>query len=161
MKKVMILINLCWFAMASSQAPENRHEDFLKEKKVFIAEKLALSPAEEQKFWPVFDAYELKKMDLFKQNMELRRKIKGLTDDASEAEMSALADKMIEQEKAELQLRVDYHKKFKTVLSARKLLTFYRAENQYKTNLIRNYKGHHKPQAQRLEVGGPCTVSMN
>lgn len=161
MKRVMILINLCWFAVAWSQAPENRHEEFLKAKKTFIAEKLALSPAEEQKFWPVFDAYELKKMELFKQNMELRRKIKGLPDEASEAEMIVLADKMIEQEKAELQLRVDYHKKFKAVLSARKLLNFYRAENQYKTNLIRNYKGHHKPQAQRPEKGGPCTVPVN
>lgn len=112
-------------------------------KVAFITEKLSLSSKEAQEFWPVYNVYEEKRGALRKrEHEEIRCKIMD-ADQLTEKESAQLLSKHIQLEEEEEVLDNDYLKAVSKVISAKKTLLLLRSEEEFKRQLIKQYK-HNK-----------------
>lgn len=107
----------------------------------FITEKLNLTTQEAQKFWPVYNEFE-NKMDKFrKQRREDHKKYMSILE-KNDAEIEKMVDNYIIIQQKELDVKKEYHAKFKTVLPIKKVAQLYIANEQFKRELLKRIKNH-------------------
>lgn len=118
--------------------------DRIKAKRIaFFTDKLQLTPDEAQKFWPVFNEYDLKKNAITLQKRKLTETFQNNAK-ISETETDKIINSFIQLSKQETQLVEDYNKKFRTILSAQKVMKLYLAETEFKIVLLRELKANVK-----------------
>ena len=109
----------------------------------FITTKLELTPAEAEKFWPVYNEFMNKMQSLAKTR---RKKMEANKDkDLSDKEVNELIEFNFDTGQKMLDLKRDYDKKFKAVLGVQKTGKLYQAEIQFKHELLRKMKGNGMP----------------
>lgn len=126
-----------------SQAYDIEKLERLNSQKIaFYTQRLQLTSAEAEKFWPVYNEYQRKKNDILleKRNTDkyLRQSYSTLTD----KEIEEISDKYIAFNKAEADLLTAYHEQFKKVLPIKKVIKLYQAENQFKEMLLRQIRNN-------------------
>jgi hypothetical protein len=132
MKKIIIVcLSIALSVGAFAQQGGKRIESM---RIAFITQRLNLTPEESQQFWPVFNQF-----------AEKMQQIKGSKMDTPLDEMSdADAEKMIlnefDKESKELELKKEYYQKFKKILSVKKISKLYRAERDFKNELVKYLK---------------------
>ena len=96
----------------------------------FLSNKLKLTPDEAEKFWPVYHEMEAK----FKAQKKAAKAAKPdkKVGEMTDAEVEKLIDGAIDQQQKELDLKKEYHTKFKAVLPVKKVAKLYHAEIQFK-----------------------------
>lgn len=127
------------------QAQSGRMKDKIESMKIgFITQKLNLTSEEAQKFWPVYNKFS---DDLHK----LRSTTKGkLADDFNElASMSDLdaektLNEMISYKISEAEMIKKYATEFKKVLPIKKVVMLYKAENDFKRELLKKLKDNRR-----------------
>ena len=102
----------------------------------FITQKLNLTPDEAKVFWPVYNEYDSKRHDLMKSFRGSGDYHKTDFDKLTEAEATQIIDNQIVEAQKFLDLRKEYHAKFKSVLPAVKILKLYDAERQFQKMLM-------------------------
>lgn len=142
MNKFMLSLFMLFTALSFAQ--EKPDWEKIKSLKVaFITEKLSLSSKEAQEFWPVYNAYEEKRDALRKrEHTEIRNKIKNV-ERLSEKESAQLLKQHIQLEEEEEELDNEFLKEVSTVISSKKTLILLRAEEDFKRQLIKQYR-HNK-----------------
>ena len=121
-------------------------------KVAFFTEQLDLSPEEAQKFWPVYNEYDNKLEEIRKKRRQERKIAKENLDEMDDKEIEALVDSEMAFRQKELDLQKEYHSKFKSVLTPRKVAKLYAAEEQFKVILVKRMqelKGHKGPKGPR------------
>lgn len=109
-------------------------------KVAFITERLDLSSNEAQAFWPVYNEYEKNREALRqKERTQIRHKIKS-ADELSEKQAADLLEKYISFEDEEEALDKAFLKKVSSVISAKKTLLLLRSEEEFKRQLIKQYR---------------------
>lgn len=103
----------------------------------FITEKLSLTPAEAQQFWPVYNAYMEEKKKLRKEMVMMRMEARMNAEDLSDKELREMADNYVQFKRQDAELATKYHESFANSLPPRKLLKFYRAEEEFPMWLLR------------------------
>lgn len=105
----------------------------------YITEKLNLTTAEAQKFWPVYDQYRGTKDELKKQHRDNADMVKnaGGIDNMKEADVQKLISSETDIKTRELELDKQYVSKFEEVLPIRKVAKFYLAEEEFKIYLLK------------------------
>ncbi len=106
----------------------------------FITKKLDLTPEEAEKFWPVYNQYNTKLQDIRKKRREDFRDAKQKFDELSDKEVEMAIDNDMICRQKELDIQKEYHAKFKTVLSVKKVARLYEAEEQFKMELLNKLK---------------------
>ncbi len=147
MKKVMILWMMSLVVLSVSAQKPNREakmEQMKAEKISFITQQLSLTTAEAQAFWPVYNEYEGKREVLHKQSKTKMMEFKKIESTATTAQKEAAADGIVNMKMDFAKLDLEYHKKFKAVLSADKLLTLYQSEMKFRRHLLDGIGGHKK-----------------
>jgi hypothetical protein len=136
---VVILSILSQISIA--QPPGGMHErsEKIKAMKVeFITSKLDLTVEEAQMFWPVYNEF-MKKVNALEQKrrgtMRANRG-KDLTDD----EINKLIVFNFDTDQSVLDLKREYDKRFKAVLSVQKVGKLYMAEEEFKHELIKRLR---------------------
>lgn len=125
---------------------EARSEKLKAYKTAFITEALDLSPEEAEKFWPVYNSYDIKLMELRKiERKEIFTLVKGDIDGLSEVEAGRLLEKVIRLKAQEFQYHQEMDESLRNVLSAKKILKLKRAEHEFKMQLLEKVKGKHGP----------------
>jgi hypothetical protein len=112
----------------------------------FVTEKLQLTPAESQAFWPVYNEYRDKEKaikDDFRPGKELEY--------MSDAEAEAFVNDGLKREQMLLDLRKDYTQQIKEVLPIRKVAMLMRVEREFKERLLKEIQERRK---QRPGGGG-------
>lgn len=110
--------------------------DRLKSHKIaYISEKLELSSAEAEVFWPVYNSFAAAKKNINLQRQQLQRSLQ-LQPTATDQEKTRLADQFIALREEEALVEKEFHAKFKKVLPIDKVIRLYRAEQTYKTELL-------------------------
>ena len=142
MKKILILLLFTGFVL---NAQENKHEKIKALKTAYLTEKLELTSSEAEKFWPVYNQYD-DKMHL---NRRACKTIVHEMEDGgpqfSEAEANALIEKYELQKKEGLNNRLKMLESMRTVLSPNRILRLFKAEEDFKQELLKRYKeGYHK-----------------
>lgn len=147
MKKSILTISFSLFIIISAIG---QHQEIMmnKEKKEkiraqkvgFITEKLQLTPEEAQVFWPVYNEYQNKKEKIHEEKRTTMRKFQKDLSEMSDKEIENIADKYVDFKIYESKLLEEYHKKFKNILPAHKVVKLYQAENQFKHYLLKQIK---------------------
>jgi hypothetical protein len=131
MKKIIIV---CLSIVLSVSAFAQQGKRIEAMRIAFITQRLNLTSEEAQQFWPVFNQFS-----------EKMQQIKGPKSDTALEDMSdADAEKMIlsefDKEAKELELKKEYYQKLKKVLPVRKVAKLYRAERDFKNELVKYLK---------------------
>ncbi len=109
-----------------------------------ITQNLNLSSDEAAKFFPIYNEYSTKRENIKKQLKENRRESKNLTG----AKLETSLRKSFELREQELTLDKLYFEKFKTVISAEKIVELYHTERQFRRMLLKELSkrgGYHTP----------------
>jgi len=107
----------------------------------FITERLELSSAEAEKFWPVYNEYQKLKQGLRDEMHALHQNFNDNNATLSDKETEDILAKHMELQKKETALDVQYNEKFREVLSARKVMKLYMAEMHFKSFLLHQIRG--------------------
>ena len=116
----------------------------------YITEKLSLTSEEAQKFWPIYNEFD-DKMEAIRKEMRTPNKEGFSIDDMNDAEVEKMVNAHIIVRQKELDIQKEYHTKFKAVLPIKKVAKLYKADQDFKRDLlqkIKNYKGEN-PEGKR------------
>jgi Spy/CpxP family protein refolding chaperone len=122
--------------------PNQDKRDKIKALKIaYISEELALSTQEAEKFWPIYNTFEDKQFELQHQKMKAyMNRIESNMDKLTEKEAAQLLAQMENTEDELFQLRKKYNQDLKTVLSAQKIVKLHKAEEQFRKNLLKQFR---------------------
>ena len=109
-------------------------------KVAFITNRLNLSPQEAQVFWPVFNRFENELEGLRKKRRNERSVLMENFQGATDAEIERLVDGEIIFRQQELDILKKYHSEFKKILPIKKVALLYKAEEDYKKELLQQIK---------------------
>lgn len=146
MKKLLLASILSIFSWSFLLAQDRRglspevFEKIKAEKISFFTEKLSLTPAEAQAFWPVYNEFEKKRFEIQRQKHEAERMPDEKLAALSETEIEKITNMYISSFEKEALLLKDYNKQFLKILPKKKVLMMYRIENEFRGHLIREYK---------------------
>jgi len=135
------LISVFYFEADAQHFMEKRMEEKKEQIKAykiaFITEKLQLTPEEAQVFWPVYNQHEKERDEeliAFRKRFDFEpHEIMDL----SEQEAEQFIDERIEHEQQLLDLRKKYHIQLKEVISPKKVMILYEAENEFRKELLK------------------------
>lgn len=153
-KLIIVLIVFAGLALARAGAQNPGREKLDAYKIAFFTKRLNLTPQEAEKFWPVYNEFQNKRIALQTERMQLNRNVNTNELNMSEKEMIEAGDKLISLQVQEANLAMDYHKKFKEILSPVKVIRLYQAENQYRLQLLNELK-QNQPQRNNNQPKGP------
>ncbi|MGL5938297.1 MAG: hypothetical protein ACRCY5_06195 [Phocaeicola sp.] len=120
-------------------------EDFRKRQEAYLTEKAKLSKEEAAKFFPLFFELQDKKKDLNEKAWKNARK--GREDSTTEKEYEEIVEALIKARLAADKLDLDYFRRFKELLSAKKIYHIQMAEMRFHREILKavsGEKGQHK-----------------
>lgn len=134
MKNLIILIALIFIcSLASAQEPARKK--LIEEAKTeLITKRIKLTEAQAEKFWPVYNEYTDKKLELRRTVRSLKRD--GFTIVSTDEEILKSLDKLLDYKQKEVDLEKDYKTKLLKVISARQLAELYITEQEFIKRLV-------------------------
>lgn len=135
---ILFLLSIHLFA----QPPRGEKKEQIKALKVgFITTELALTSDEASKFWPLYNAFEDKQLDLRLQKMKaFRGRMDSDLDKLSEKEASALLSQMETNEDELYQARKKFIASLRGVLPSLKIIQLKKAEDDFNRKLLQQYR---------------------
>ena len=106
----------------------------------FFTDRMGINSAEAQKFWPIYNEYNGKKIKLMAEKNRLIKVYKENSATMTENDIDVTINKYVQSLKAEAALFEEYNKKFRQVLPANKIMKLYLAEVEFKTILLKQIK---------------------
>lgn len=144
MKRRYIISLLVVIQMAiglNAQQPNNQIVSKIQAQRVaFYTEKMNITPAEAQKFWPVYNEYSQKKNKITAEKNRLTKFYAASSSTMTENDVDVTIKKYVQLVKQETELFEEYNKKFREVLPAHKIMKLYLAEFQFREWLLRQIK---------------------
>ena len=130
---------------AKEKDPARMHEKFQAEKVAFITQKLDLSVAEAQAFWPVYNEYSKAAEEAHRTFMSTLDKVRK-SDDLSDTDASQAIADLLEAKQLEADIMSQYTARFKQVLPVKKVAALFAAEDAFRMHLFQQFKdaGPHK-----------------
>ena len=150
---VFLLSSMAIIAQPPGEDFHQKSEKIKAMKVEFITAKLELTPAEAEKFWPVYNEFTDKMQTIAKKR---RKKMQANKDkELSDKEVNELIEFNFDTEQKMLDLKRDYDKKFKSILPVQKVGKLYQAEMQFKHELLRKMRGNGQGRGNGPGSGGP------
>jgi len=125
------------FANNNNAVAQDKKEKIEAMKVSFITQRLDLSSKEAQVFWPVYNDYQDKIHAVRKAKRKDAKATRLDIDDMPDADVEQLIDSEIALKQVEAELAKEYHAKFKQILSIKKVAKLYRAEDDFKRELLK------------------------
>lgn len=145
MKKILFLFGMIFLMAISSYAqppkPEGRfdQDQFKANKIAFLSQAMDLTPTEAEKFWPLYNQLENERNRIFEERIKLDEKIMK-AENLSEREYATLSRKVTSLFKEESEYMTKYNEEFLKILPAKKVVGLYRAEYQFRQNMLRQFR---------------------
>jgi hypothetical protein len=141
MKKTITLLLLFICAVGFAQNPEKRMERIKNLRIAYISNKLDLTTQEAEKFWPIFNKFDDRNVELQHQKRQLMLRMKL---DKTDKETMKLID---ESEMIETDMQVNrrqFVKDLQGVISPQKIILLKRIEEDFKNTLLKQFKERRK-----------------
>jgi len=103
----------------------------------FFTQRLELTPAEAEKFWPLYNDFSARRNKLLADRLSLMRYASQNEANMSDDELSSTADRLAKSFSDEATMVVTFNTDLKKVLPPAKVIRLYQIENQYKQQLLR------------------------
>lgn len=147
---LLILLTLCLgfgtlkAQRSSADSRQERYERVQAAKVGFITEKVSLTEAEAQKFWPVYNEYQQNRGKIFH---EIRKRIRtGKSEGVTPQEKNKLLDETMALKEKELELQKNFKNKVLTIISVDQYLDLLNAEKEFNTMLMEQLGKRKKPE---------------
>ena len=115
-------------------------EDIESMKIAFLTRRLNLTPDEARKFWPVYNQFS-EELKVIRENRNKAAKdTKDNFETLSDKEVEKIVDGEITFRQQEIDLLKKYHNQFKQTLPIKKVAKLYRAEEDFKRELLERIK---------------------
>jgi len=139
-KKILIALAFLTFSFHSYGQRRPDGEKIKSLKIAFFTERLDLSSAEAEAFWPVYNSHE-EKMNAFRktERTEFRGKLRNL-EGMSDKEAEQLLEKYVDLEDKKQKEQQSFVKQMTTILSAKKTILLLKTEGDFKKQLIKQYR---------------------
>jgi Skp family chaperone for outer membrane proteins len=123
---------------------QGRHQDRIKAFKTgYLTQELDLSPAEAEKFWPLYNAYEKQvfKLRVERRNQE-REKINSMggAEALSETDAREFLKNLFDNEEEALKSKKELYQALDEILPPAKLLLLYKAENDFNKRMLSEFR---------------------
>jgi hypothetical protein len=134
--RIIIILAILGFYPSTTQSQNPDRERLEAYKIAFFTKRLNLTPGEAERFWPLYNNYQEKKLQIQQERVKLTRTVNQPGSTLSDKELIAAGDRLIELQVAETELAVTFHQHLKEVLPPIKVIRLYQAENQYRMQLL-------------------------
>jgi hypothetical protein len=138
---LLVMLNVVVNAQ-DKDSHEERMEKYRAEKVSFLTTRLDLTPSEAEKFWPVYNQMDKERWDAQKMRRNLENKVSEAEESLSDNEIIKLTREYAGSLQQEGTLMTNYNEKLLKVLPPKKVLKLYKAENEFRMNMIRKYRDH-------------------
>lgn len=136
---IFILMNISVKAQ-QNESHEARMEKYRAEKVSFLTTRLDLTPAEAEKFWPIYNQMEKERWAAQKLRRELENKVSEAEETLSDNEVIILTREFSQSMQKEGELIANYNEKLLKVLPPKKVLKLYKTENEFRMHMIKKYR---------------------
>ena len=138
---VLIAISLVWSGITKAQTVKERIISNIEAQRVaFFTERMKLTPAQAQKFWPIYNEYNFKRTKLTAEEARLVTYFKENSATMSENDIDATIKKIIQTRKAITLLFENYNQRFRQILPADKVMKLILAEVEFRSVLLQKIK---------------------
>jgi hypothetical protein len=137
----IVLLSYTAYAQSKTLSQPQR-EKIEAQKMAYITQQLELTVPEAQAFWPVYNQFNEKRRTM---RHDLGRNVRSANhdiDNLSDKDATALADAQIIEAQKLLDLRKEYHARFKSILPPKKVLKLYEAERGFQKELLSQIREH-------------------
>ena len=136
----MVFLFIVAFTNTSFSQRNEKDKSRLREKLnthkiAFLTDRIDLTEAEAEKFWPIYNVYEEEKKAIKEDKL-----VEALNADISEKEAEKALTSIMDLRSKELELDKKYLSKFRTVLSASKVVKLIKAEREFKAKMVGKLK---------------------
>lgn len=121
-----------------------KHKRMKAKKIAYITDALELTPAESEKFWPVYNEFKKAHEAL----LDKRQPYDKLSD-VSEAEAKELLSKSILRDKKKIELKEKYNAKFLACISAKKLVLLPDVERKFRRDILSSIRDRYTSRGNR------------
>jgi len=129
-------------AQRNSGHSQDRWEKYRSEKVAFLTSNLELTPAEAEKFWPVYNQMDTERWDAQKLRREMEDRVIEAGDAMSDKKVIELTRAFVESMQKEGALSTKYNEKFLKILPPKKVLKIYKTEKEFRMYIIKKYRDH-------------------
>jgi hypothetical protein len=136
---IIIFASIAWSAKAQENKAD-REQQIKSQKIAFFTEKIGLTPAEAEKFWPVYNDYWAIKNKIIAERKEKMSYFAENSLKMSQSELTTYANQYVNYETQLAELLNEYHVKFKKILPIEKVMKIYQADYEFKTYLLKKIK---------------------
>ena len=119
---------------------QEKKEQIKSLKVAYITTELSLTPDEAAKFWPLYNAFEDKQMDLRKDKIKSYKDRIESNDNLGEKEATSILNQMESTEDELHLLRKKFVTSLKTILPSVKILKLKKAEEEFSKKLLQQYR---------------------
>jgi hypothetical protein len=144
MKKIFLITFILLITNVFSQNKEKNIQKIKQLRIAFISQKLDLTTAEAEKFWPVFNTFDDKQTELRKQKKIIMNKISDDKIAISESEMTKILSDSENNESALQNNRKQFVKELQGVIPVKKILLLKQLEEEFKSQLLKQFKNRKK-----------------
>jgi hypothetical protein len=150
MKKILVFTIILFLAAKTGiKAQDQEDMDKLTAYKIaFFTKKLDFTPAEAEKFWPVYNEYSARKSKIQIDRLSMMRYVKQNEVNIGEQEISVTADKLVQTYIDESNLTIIFTTEIRKILPPAKVIKLFQAEAQYKQQLLQELNA-------RRQANGP------
>jgi hypothetical protein len=127
-------------AQPRDQMDGDRWERFRAEKVAFLSTNLDLTPAEAQKFWPVYNQLEKERWEIHKLRRQVEANVQEAEENMSDQKIKQLTREFAGTMKKEADMVSSYNEKLLEILPPKKVLKLYKAENEFRMYMIKKFR---------------------
>ena len=125
------------FMLGQNQKMDKKRERIEKEKIGFLTSHLNLTIEDAQKFWPIYNEFSNARHACFIKRKEHKKNLVDVNN-MTEREIEEHIKKHFLYEQEILDIKKQFHNKFKQVLSNKQIAKLYHAEKEFKNKLLRD-----------------------
>lgn len=137
--KYLLVLLLALFAAKASYAQPGKADKVEALKVSFITEKINLTTTEAQSFWPLYNEYNDKIKFARK---AFRQQYANVTDFKTDKEADDYLNAELKLRQTEVDLQKEYFDKFKKILGSKKTGLLRKAEEEFKKEVLKIFKGN-------------------
>ena len=131
---ILLACTLCLSGLARKRDKSTVIEFRLK-KQTYMAQKAGLTEEESQKFFPLYFEFQDKKKEINKQAWSIAKK--GKAPETTDQEYEEIIDNFFDNQEAIIELEKEYIKKYREILSDKKIYMVYWAEIKFSRNMMK------------------------
>ncbi len=134
MKKLLLIVLCLQFIFIIKSHAQNNSVEAARV--AFISQKIALTPVQAEKFWPVFNELNNQRADLKRTIRKIYEKMELPTEQTNE-KIKAYIDQLAQLKQKEATLEKDYYNRFLLIITAKQLADLFSAEREFQKILLK------------------------